>query len=117
MYGRGGRSVSSGGVLAPGRGAPSGDAEVAGGDRLGGRAGLEHAVEHLGALGAARGELLVGLLVEALEAVQLVGDVERGEDGDLERIDGERARGDFAHAPVNELGQTDDVLAVAVGAD
>src|ERR1051325_5521879 len=57
------------------------------------------------------------LLVEALEAVQLVGDVERGEDGDLKRIDRQSSRGDFAHAAVNELRQPDDVLAVAVGAD
>src|SRR5205085_11736345 len=46
-----------------------------------------------------------------------VGNVERGEDGNLERIDRQRPGGDFTHAPVDELRQPDDVLAIAVGAD
>src|SRR5205085_6543683 len=46
-----------------------------------------------------------------------VGDVERGEDSDFERVNGERARRDFAHAAIHELGELRDVLAVAVRAD
>jgi hypothetical protein len=47
-------------------------------------ADFKEAIEHLGALGAAGRELRVGLLVHVLEAMKFVGDVQGGENGDLQ---------------------------------
>src|ERR1041384_3079433 len=90
------------------------DVAVTGWLLLFGRAPLQDAVEHVGAFGAAGGELRVGLFVQAAQAMEFVGDVERGEDGHLERINRERARRDFAHPAINKLSELRHVLAVAV---
>ena len=57
--------------------------EFAGSALVDGGADFEEAIEHLGALGAARGELRVGVFVHVLEAVKFVGDVQGSEDCDF----------------------------------
>src|SRR2546421_3807589 len=48
--------------------------------------------------------------------MQFVGDVERGEDRNFARIDGQSAGRNLAHAPVNVFGQLFQVLRIAVRA-
>src|SRR5689334_1367330 len=81
------------------------------------RSDFQQAIEHFGTLGAARGELRVSLFVHVLEAVKFVGDVQRREDGDLQRVDGKRARRDLSHPAVDKLRELNDVFGVAVGTD
>ena len=80
-------------------------------------ADFQETIKHFGALGAARGELRVGLFVQAFQAMKFVRYVERGEDCDLQGVNRERPRRDLAHTRVNELGQLRYVFAVAVGAN
>src|ERR1044071_2788446 len=49
--------------------------------------------------------------------MQFIGDVERRENGDLERINRERARRNLAHPAIDKLGELRDILAVTVRAD
>src|ERR1043166_9872550 len=58
-------------------------------------ADFQESVEHLGTLGAARGELRVCLFVHVLETMKFVGDVECGEDRHFQRLDGECAGRDL----------------------
>jgi hypothetical protein len=53
---------------------------------------FQQAVEHFGTLSAACGELSVGLFVHVLEAMKLIGDVQRRQDGDFQRVDSESSR-------------------------
>ena len=53
------------------------------------RPDFQQAIEHFGTFGTARGKLRVSLFVHVLEAVKFVGNVERREDGDFQRVDGE----------------------------
>ena len=45
---------------------------------------FQQAIEHLRTFGTARGELRVGLFVHVLQAVKFIGDVQCGEDRDLQ---------------------------------
>jgi hypothetical protein len=46
--------------------------------------------------------------------MKFVGDVQRGEDGDFQRVDRQSARRDLAHPAVDKFGELNNVFSVAV---
>ena len=80
-------------------------------------ANFQQAVEHFGAFGAAGGQLGIGLFVGLLQAMKLVGNMQRGKDRDLQRIDRQSAGGNLAHPAINKIGELSEVFRVAVRAN
>src|SRR6185503_7556376 len=78
---------------------------------------LQQTVKHFGALGASSCELGVGLLVEAFQTVQFVGNVQGREDGHFEGINSQGAGRNFPHATVDKFSELNDVFCIAVRAN
>src|SRR6185295_4401616 len=51
------------------------------------------------------------------ETMQLVGNMQGGEDSNLERIDREGARRNFTHSAINEISEPRQVLGIAIRAN
>ena len=71
---------------------------------------FQQAIEHFGALCAADCKLGVCLFVRLLKAVELVGDVQGRQNCDLQRIDGQRAGRNLAHAAVHKVGEFREIF-------
>ena len=78
---------------------------------------FQQPIKHLRTFSAASGELRVCLFVHVLQAVEFICDVERGEDRDFQRVDGEGAGRDLSHPAVDEFSQLNDVFGITIRPD
>src|SRR5262249_36551826 len=75
---------------------------------------LQQSIKHFRTFSAANCQLLVGLISCLSELMQFVGNVKRGKDGNLPRINRQGSRGNFAHPLIDVFSQLFEIFRIAV---